>query len=217
MIKPLGDKSVIVYFDDEISEYILEKVHSLKIHIENLKIDAIEELVPSYNALAIYYNHLRLGYEDVKDIIEKLLDKPIIKNITKELVNIPVFYSGEDLLAVSEHTKLSVEQIIKLHTDETYIVYMIGFSPGFPYLGGMNKKLATPRKNTPRLKIEAGSVGIAGEQTGIYSVDSPGGWQIIGKTPIKLFDINLENPVLLKSNMKLRFYEISEDEYLNWE
>lgn len=217
MIKPLGDKGIIIYFDNEISEHVLERVHSLKIHIENENIEAIREIVTSYNALAVYYDVMQLTYSEIKNRIELLIEKPTIKHSMEEEIMVPVYYNGSDIEQVSEYTKLSREEIIKLHTDANYTVYMIGFSPGFPYLGGMNKKIATPRRKTPRLKIEAGSVGIAGEQTGIYSVDSPGGWQIIGETPIKLFDISSSEPVLLKSNMRLKFYEISEKEYLEWE
>ena len=217
MIKPLGDSGIIIYFDNEISKNVLSKVHSLKIHIEDTDIKGIDEIVTSYNALAVYYDPMILTYADIKNEIEKLLGKECSESESYEIFNVPVFYEGEDLGDVSKFTGLSKEEIISLHTEAIYTVYMIGFSPGFPYLGGMNKKLATPRREVPRLKIEAGSVGIAGEQTGIYSVDSPGGWQIIGKTPIKLFDINTDEAVLLKSNMRLKFYQISESEYLEWE
>lgn len=217
MIKALGDSGIIVYFENEISENVLSKVHSLKIHMENEKIMALKEIVASYNALAAYYDPILISFVEIKEIIERLISKPLLDNDIFETIDVPVYYAGPDIEDVCTYTSLTKEQVISLHTSVLYTVYMIGFSPGFPYLGGMNKKLATPRRETPRLKILAGSVGIAGEQTGIYSVDSPGGWQIIGRTPLKLFDIDLSDPVLLKSNMRLRFYQITKFEYENWE
>lgn len=107
--------------------------------------------------------------------------------------------------------------MVKIHSSRDYLVYMIGFAPGFPYLGGMSKKIAAPRKKTPRLKIPAGSVGIAGMQTGIYPLETPGGWQIIGRTPLEFFKPHDKEPVLLKTGDRVRFKPISLKDYQNWE
>ena len=135
-----------------------------------------------------------------------------------KVVEIPVCYGGEygpDIEFVAKHNNLSVEEVIKLHTAPQYLVYMIGFCPGFPYLGGMDKRIATPRREVPRVKIPARSIGIAGEQTGGYPISTPGGWQIIGRTPIEMFNPKDEqNPSLLHSGDLVKFYAISEQEYL---
>ncbi|NLG86950.1 MAG: 5-oxoprolinase subunit PxpB, partial [Firmicutes bacterium] len=133
-----------------------------------------------------------------------------------EITVIPVCYGGKfgpDLDYVCEHTGLSAEEVIQLHTGTDYLIYMLGFTPGFSYLGGMDERLATPRLKTPRTHIPAGSTGIAGKQTGIYPIDSPGGWQLIGRTPLKLYDPFRDPPVLLKAGNYVRFTAITEDEY----
>ena len=129
---------------------------------------------------------------------------------------LPVAYGGEfgpDLSFVSKHTGLTGEEVIKIHTGTDYLIYMLGFTPGFPYLGGMDSRLATPRLATPRTKIPAGSVGIAASQTGIYPVQSPGGWQLIGQTPVKLFEPTAQKPVLLNAGDYIRFFEVTPEEY----
>ena len=133
-----------------------------------------------------------------------------------ELFEIPVAYGGEkgpDLGFVAQHNGLTPEDVIEIHSAGTYLIYMLGFTPGFPFLGGLSERLFTPRLETPRAVVPAGSVGIANNQTGIYPIDSPGGWQLIGKTPIKLYDPKRENPILLKAGNYLKFKKISETEY----
>ena len=124
---------------------------------------------------------------------------------------------GPDIENVAEHNHKTVEEVIKIHTSEEYLIYMIGFIAGFPYLGGMSKEIATPRLKSPRVKIEGGSVGIAGEQTGIYPVASPGGWQLIGRTPLKLYDADREKPVLLEAGQYIKFAAVTEEEYKRYE
>jgi len=151
------------------------------------------------------------------NILKGLLTNFSIKNSEKiEIVHIPVCYSekfGIDISDVANLNNLTIEEVIKIHSEGKYLIYMIGFNPGFPYLGGMSDKIATPRLLEPRTKISAGSVGIAGSQTGIYPLDSPGGWRIIGRTPVRLFDLRLEKPFLLKQSQYLKFEPILEDEY----
>lgn len=134
----------------------------------------------------------------------------------KFIVEIPVLYGGEygpDIENIATHNNLSIEEVIKIHTSGEYLVYMLGFTPGFPYLGGMDKRIATPRLKTPRTKIPGGSVGIAGEQTGVYPIESPGGWQLLGRTPLNFFDPNNEKPFLINAGEYIKFVQISEEEY----
>ncbi|MBO1911088.1 5-oxoprolinase subunit PxpB, partial [Microvirga sp. 3-52] len=116
---------------------------------------------------------------------------------------------GPDLEYVAKSNNLSIEEVIQIHSENEYLVYMIGFAPGFPFLGGMDKRIATPRKETPRLTIPSGSVGIAGKQTGVYPLETPGGWQIIGRTPLDLFLPDMSPPTLLEAGDKIRFMPVS--------
>ncbi|MEG2984683.1 MAG: 5-oxoprolinase subunit PxpB, partial [Peptostreptococcaceae bacterium] len=148
----------------------------------------------------------------------KKLEKKIktTDKLEKNIVEIPVLYGGEfgpDIETVARHNNLSVEEVMDIHSKGEYLVYMLGFTPGFTYLGGMDNKIETPRLEIPRVKIPAGSVGIAGKQTGVYPIDSPGGWQLIGRTPIKLYDINKERPILLSAGDYVKFVPINKAEY----
>ncbi|MBQ0140870.1 MAG: 5-oxoprolinase subunit PxpB, partial [Kurthia sp.] len=166
-------------------------------------------------------NNIDDPYKLVKQKVEELLNQSfIVENDEKKIIEIPVCYGGEfgpDLDEVACINNLSIENVIAKHSSKDYFVYMLGFAPGFPYLAGVDAEIATPRKQTPRLKIEAGSVGIAGEQTGIYSIATPGGWQIIGRTPKKLFTPEKEKPTLLNAGEWVRFKPISEEEYFQIE
>jgi len=213
-----GEKAVVIEFGNEISSDINIKVRSMMIAVQNYNWNFVDELIPTYRSLMIQYNPLLITY-DV--LIQKLQE--LEKNLSKidipspNVIEIPVCYGheyGEDLLVVSEHNGIKVEDVINIHTSTNYLIYMIGFTPGFPYLGGMDEKIATPRLAKPRIKIDAGSVGIAGSQTGVYPVDSPGGWQIIGRTPVKLYDAERETPILLKTGDYIKFTSVSRDEYL---
>jgi len=133
-----------------------------------------------------------------------------------EVLEIPVLYGGEegpDLAFVAEHNGKTQEEVIKIHTSTEYLIYMLGFTPGFTYLGGMSDEIATPRLKTPRVKIPAGSVGIAGSQTGVYPIDSPGGWQLIGRTPVRMYDADRETPILPQAGQYIKFYAIDKAEY----
>lgn len=216
-IKPFGDSAVILMFEDAINEEILTSIHFINSHILSINHEGIVETVPAYNSLIIHYNSNLLSYKDLERLLENQSE---VKNqilIERKTVRIPVLYDGVDIDEVIEHTGLSRKEIVKRHTDSSYTVYMLGFMPGFPYLGGMDESLRTPRKAVPRTKVDAGSVGIADRQTGIYPFESPGGWQIIGRTPLKLFDINRQTPALINAFDILEFYEISEEEFINWE
>ena len=217
-----GDKSIVVEFGNEINEGINKKVISLMKVIEksNLK-NVVTEIIPTYRSLMINYNPLNIEYDnlinEVKELEQKLEE---IKIEEPKIHEIPVCYNkqfGIDIETVANHNDLTVDEVIQIHTSKEYLIYMLGFTPGFPYLGGMDKRIATPRLQIPRTKIHAGSVGIAGSQTGVYPIDSPGGWQIIGRTPIKLYDENREQQILLRAGDFIKFVPITLDEFIKIE
>ena len=216
-ILTVGDCAISVEFGQEISLEINHKVMALKMVLEREPIRGIVELIPTYCSLLIQYDPMELRYGQLRDRLEALVTQlDEVEMQPKKVVEIPVAYGGEygpDLGEVARVHNISEEEVIKLHSEPEYPIYMLGFVAGFPYLGGINKAIATPRKKSPRLKIEAGSVGIAGEQTGIYSVESPGGWQIIGRTPLKLYDVNRNEPVLLKAGQYIKFKPITKEEF----
>lgn len=213
-----GDKSIVVEFGDIIDEEINRKVINLMKSIEKSSLsDYIYEMIPTYRSLMIIYNPLKIVFNNlintVKDMESNL---KILEKHEKNIVKIPVLYGndfGPDIETVAKHNGLKIEDVIKLHSEAEYLVYMLGFTPGFTYLGGMNNKLETPRLANPRVKIPEGSVGIAGKQTGVYPIESPGGWQLIGRTPIKLYDPKRENPILLKAGDYVKFIPITKDEF----
>ncbi|HCD71729.1 5-oxoprolinase subunit PxpB [Thermovirga lienii] len=212
-----GDSCVVVEFGSTISLDINGQVQSLRRALENKNIPGIKELIPTYRSLAIYFDPLEIPLEKLKSTLTSLstMDE---ENITTggTLIVIPVCYGGElgpDIENVAQHNNLSVEEVIEIHSRPDYYCYMLGFTPGFSYLGGMDERIATPRLETPRTLIPAGSVGIAGKQTGIYPIDSPGGWQLIGRTPLKMFDPKSEKPTLIEAGYWVRFKPISFEEY----
>lgn len=205
-ISPINEESILIRLGHDISE---NTHHKVKFYFDKLShIKGVLSLVPSYNSLMLYYDLLEIDYHTLKKNIEEIqYDEAIIK-LEKRVIKLPVCYEmGLDLKRVSTHTKLSVDEVIKMHSGTDYLVYMIGFTPGFPYLGGMETSLETPRLEVPRIKIEAGSVGIGGLQTGVYPLDTPGGWNIIGKTPINLFDKE-KSKTLLSMGEYVRFVPI---------
>ena len=229
-IKPLGETALIVKFGNEISPQIHYKIKSLSEYLEKYPFVGMVEYVISYTSLAIYYNPFTVKksfsqYKEqsavqivatyIKDCVQKMQQ---VDESRANVVEIPVCYGGKygpDIEFVAKHNNLSVQEVIDIHTAPQYLVYMIGFCPGFPYLGGMDKRIATPRREVPRIEIPARSIGIAGEQTGGYPIGTPGGWQIIGRTPIEMFNPDdEENPTLLHSGDLVKFYAVSEKEYV---
>jgi len=209
-ISAVNEESILIRFSDDISEETHLRIKSMYKQILNL--EGVLSAVPSYNSIMIYYDILKTDYETLKGKLSDFESVPL-KSEKKVVVKIPVCYElGIDLDRVSEHTGLSIEQVIEIHASRDYLIYMIGFTPGFPYLGGMDERLTTPRLEVPRTKIEAGSVGIGGEQTGIYPLATPGGWNIIGKTPIKLYD-QTHSKTLLKMGQYVRFVPVSQELY----
>ena len=216
-----GDQSLTIEFGNEISEIINSKVRSMRVAIGSRTIGGIIELVPTYCSLVVHYDPLIISYDDLVDTLKALenqLDE--ISLPEPEVMEIPTLYGGdygEDIENVANYNGITIEDVVKIHTSKEYLIYMLGFTPGFPYLDKVDKRIATPRLKTPRTKVPGGSVGIAGSQTGIYPTDSPAGWQIIGRTPLKLYDPYREMPILLKAGNYIKFVAIDEDEYKNIE
>lgn len=212
-----GDCAVCVEFGNKISPDINTKIRAFKIAVEKSGIEGIVETVPTYRSLLVHYKPEVIGFKELTEKFEDLMGA--ISNIQippPTVIEIPVLYGGEmgpDIENVAAHNGKTVEEVIKIHTSEEYLIYMLGFIAGFPYLGGMSKEIATPRLKSPRVKIDGGSVGIAGEQTGVYPVDSPGGWQLIGRTPLKLYDADREKPVLLEAGQYIKFRSVDAAEY----
>lgn len=211
---PIGDTAMMIKVGNDISPSTNLLVKKLGLLIEQQKISGLVELVPAYNDLLVYYKPDTIDYKALVKQLRLLANQ--IENLTipdTTHLYIPVLYgdeAGPDLEEVARHCGLSAGEVIRKHTAASYLVYLLGFMPGFCYLGGMDEQLAAPRKSEPRLKIAAGSVGIAGVQTGIYSIVSPGGWQIIGQTPLTLFDPRSQSPFLLKAGDQLHFYAIDQ-------
>lgn len=216
-----GDNALTIEYGNEICEEISSKVRSMMVALEKEKIKGIKEVMPTYRSLMIHYEPLILEYDDLIKKLKELESK--LKNISlpkPEVIEIPTLYGGEwgeDIENVAKHNNMTVDEVIKIHSSNEYLIYMLGFTPGFPYLGGLDERIATPRLKAPRTKISGGSVGIAGSQTGIYPIDSPGGWQLIGKTPLKLYDPERKTPILLKSGNYIKFVPISKKKYASIE
>ena len=217
---PCGDQAVTVEWGSTIDEHINRQVHAFARKVEALSHPAITEVVPTYRSATVHYRPEVFSYEELKQLLLSLAQGSAEEAEELPVVEIPVCYGGEygpDLEEVAQHCSLTPEEVIARHTAPTYRIYMLGFTPGFPYLGGMDPSIAAPRRKEPRIHIPAGSVGIAGEQTGVYPIVSPGGWQLIGRTPLRLFDPQREQPILLSAGAGIRFVPIDEETFRKME
>jgi len=216
---PSGDSAIIIKAGSDISEEINGTVRKLLVIIEKQKIKGIIDFIPSYNELMVCYDPLSINFKELLIVLRSLETEIENTELPQSLViHVPVLYGGEsgpDIEEVSDFSGLSMEEIVKIHSSDSYLVYMLGFTPGFCYLGGMDERIATPRKQSPRLKIPAGSVGIADKQTGIYPIESPGGGQLIGKTPLRLFDPAKRPEFLISAGDRIKFYPVTEDNFKN--
>lgn len=216
-----GDTAITVCFENEISKEVNGFVTSFTCAVEQKGIKGVIELIPAFNSVTVLYDSTVTFAGTLKIKLERIIKKlGNSQQSSAVLYKIPVCYEEEfspDMKNVEAHTGLSREEIIEIHSSTDYLIYMLGFLPGFAYLGEMDKRLATPRLDSPRVEISRGAVGIGGEQTGIYPVASPGGWQLIGRTPVLVYDRERENPILYKSGDYIRFVPISRNEYFEIE
>ncbi len=221
-MKSLGDSALLVYFGEEISRTIHGKVQALFKLLQDRPFKGFKEGVPAYTNLCVYYDPLlvaELSNEEMPDIIVRNYISTLIEHmeITQQqgrIVEIPVIYGGEygpDLAEVAAYNHLTEAEVIRRHSESDVLVYMLGFAPGFAFMGGMDESIAMPRRDVPRAKIPAGSVGIAGKQTGIYPFETPGGWNIIGRTTTPLFLPDENPPSLLRAGDRIRFVPITND------
>lgn len=211
---PAGDRALLVEYGRKIDEATNDCVAQLANWLEKEQIEGIVELVPTYCSLMICYEPKAITYSALVQKLKKF--KPTLEgsiDAPKKIWEIPCLYDGEDLADMEELCKLSKEEIIKLHSSVDYRIYMLGFLPGFVYLGGLDGKIHAPRLQSPRTAIPAGSVAIGGGQTGIYPIASPGGWRLIGRTPLKLYDPDRLEPILCKAGEYIRFVPISEERF----
>ncbi len=224
IISALSETALLVSFGHVIDEAVNEKVIALQQAFVADFFTGFIETVPAYSSLAVFYDAVAIrkyhpavssAFDFVKEHTEQLIAGPgdIVEKNEETIINIPVYYNGDDLDEVAGRHKISVAELIGIHTEKIYRVFMIGFQPGFAYMGKLDERIATPRKTSPRTMVPAGSVGIAGFQTGIYPFASPGGWQLIGKTPLKIFDKAKTTPCLLKAGDHIRFNSISKEEF----
>lgn len=213
-----GDSSLLIEFGHEISPKINQKITSTVQLMKEQHIEGVVDIIPAFCSLLINYDPRVIGYEELKNRMKNLVKVDVKSQAGKKRIfEIPVCYGGEygpDIENIAKNAGLTVEEVIKIHSSRDYLIYMLGFLPGFTYLGGLDERIHTPRLANPRLKIRAGSVGIGGSQTGIYPLESPGGWQLMGMTPVKTYDPEREVPILVEAGDYIRFVPVTEEEYL---
>ena len=216
-IRLSGDRALLVEYGEGIDPAVNEKVRTMTALLKQNLPAGVEAIVPAYRSLSILYDPLVTRPARLAKILSALEANSRAGSPAKaKIVPIPVCYGGEfgpDIGIVAEHTGLREEEIIALHSSVDYRIYMIGFTPGFCYLGGLEDRLRTPRRKTPRANLPAGSVGLAESQTGVYPVDSPGGWQIIGRTPLRLFAPLRESPFLYEAGDRIRFVPVDKKDF----
>jgi inhibitor of KinA len=242
-IAPLGDSALVVTFGAAIDQSTLTRVRSLTAELHRIESPYIIDVVPAYTTVTVFYEIGPAGmsgesaYERIRNLVTACLSRvehrwPILIRQGRETITdtdvtsdarrvfeIPVCYGGDfgpDIAEVAQHGGLTIDRVVSLHSRPQYDVQAIGFTPGFPYLAGLAKELNTPRRATPRLSVPAGSVGIGGQQTGVYPLSSPGGWQLIGRTPLELFNVSKNPPAVLQVGDRVKFKAITEQEFESW-
>lgn len=206
---PTGDSALLIEFADEINDAINDRVHALADALRAQTRPEILDLVPAYSSLLVCFDPHRASFDAMRATLQDAINRSAANSpLAPRLIEIPTRYGGEcgpDLAFVAQHNGIAKDEVIRLHTSVVYRVYFVGFTPGFAYLGSVPEQIAAPRMETPRTRIPAGSVGIAGRQTGVYPMESPGGWRIIGRTELSLFDPNCDPPARLHPGDRVRF------------
>lgn len=224
---PLGDHAVTITLGDTIDEATHRRVRAVSAALDARALEGVVDQVPAFASVVVHYDPARVGGEPAAPPYRRLVDAlaHLLNDVRDDVlpaprtVRIPVSYGGEfgpDLEDVARQHSIEPDDLIRLHTEGDYLVYMVGFMPGFAYLGGLTPRLVTPRRSSPRTAVPAGTVGIGGQQTGVYPLVSPGGWNLIGRTPLRIFDVAREEPALLVTGDRVRFHAISLAEFQTW-
>lgn len=210
-IEIASDTSLLVRFGERASDECFDAVTALFRHLRTLNDPRIRNIHPAYATVLVDFDSLQMSHAELGAIVDKLARLGAEAHNPRRVVRIPVCYGGEfgpDLSFLAEHSRLSIEEVVRLHSAATYVVHFLGFSPGFGYLDGLPARLECPRLESPRTRVAAGSVGVAGGQTGVYPLDSPGGWRLIGRTPLRMFDPLANPPTRLEPGDNVKFVAI---------
>ncbi|MFP3324142.1 5-oxoprolinase subunit PxpB [Planococcus sp. SIMBA_160] len=214
---PLSEQALVIETGTIINKESEQAVRKLSALLEKEAPDWLIEFIPAFTTVTVFYDPCRLRQAEAEQELTRLMAQlDEVEAPAPRQIEIPVCYGGDfgpDLRFVAEHNGLTEEEVVNIHTSGTYNVHMIGFAPGFPFIGGMSEKIAAPRRKSPRLRIPERTVGIAGMQTGVYPIETPGGWQLIGRTPLRLFVPEQDIPSLLRAGDEIRFTQIDEAEY----
>ena len=219
-IVPAGESALIVEFEERIDPDVNARAIACADAIQAAHLAGVRDVVPTYRSVAVYFDPLRTDHAALTACLERSADQPLTPaSAPRVAIRIPVCYGGDfgpDLAGVASFAGIAESDVVRVHSGPTYRVFMLGFVPGFAYLGIVDARIAVPRHTTPRVRVPAGSVGIAGMQTGVYSAETPGGWQLIGRTPVKPFDPSRDDPFLMKAGDAVQFYPIDRAEYDRW-
>jgi inhibitor of KinA len=220
-IVPAGDSALVVEFEERIDPIVNARTVAFADAVQAAAVSGVRDVVPSYRSVAIYFDPLRTDYDKLMSTLEVEASRPAgDTRAGREPIRIPVCYGAEfgpDLPHVAAFAKTSEEEVVRIHSSATYRVFMVGFVAGFAYMGTVDERIAMPRHSTPRVRVPIGTVGIAGGQTGIYPAETPGGWQLIGRTPVKPFDLSRAEPFLMKAGDSVQFYAIDRNEFASLE
>lgn len=211
-ITPLGDAALLVTLGDDVSRATVARVHAAVEAIRDAELEGVEEIVPAYASLAVYFDGATVSYATLEHAIAPLLTSVGASRVPElsRTIEIPTIYDGDDLADVAAAAGLSVAQVVERHASHAYTVYALGFAPGFAYLGELDPSLVLPRRASPRARVPAGSVAIAGAQTAVYPLATPGGWHLIGRTSLAMFDARRDPPALLAVGDTVRFVPVGE-------